>query len=69
MVDQALSVLNPHGLTQLNDEQRKEVRRFINERIVSSDELLGAVVRKISDILKDQESEETQEPKVTEGCS
>ena len=45
-----LSLITPDGLKDLSPEQRIEVTNFIVDRIVSSNELLGAVTRKVKEL-------------------
>lgn len=46
------SLLAPDGMNELSPEQRVEVTKFLVEKITTSDELLGAVKRKVSEIRK-----------------
>ncbi len=51
-----MSLLSPEGMKELTHEQRVEVTKFLVEKITTSDELLGAVTRKVKE-LRSQESE------------
>lgn len=46
-----LALLSPEGWDQLTPDQKIEVNKFLIEKITASDELLGAVSRKVKSFL------------------
>jgi hypothetical protein len=59
-------VLNLAGLSHLTPAQRAEVRRYLASKIEESDELLGAVARKIHEVSKRGSSDEESAPESDE---
>ena len=49
MTDNA-SLLAPDGINELTPEQRIEVTKYLVEKITTSDDILGAVTRKVKQI-------------------